>query len=341
MEFPGLGNGANTLPNQMERMDTIMCNVSYGLDTSKRIIHTALQAPKILHQGDLLSPFLFNLVVEALNLIILKATNIGLWEGVEVCKNGPKLTHLQYAYNTIMFCPPSQTHLAIIKRALILFQLAFGLQFNFHESSIIGLDIDEPWMQTTTQTLWCKTGSLSFTYLGLPVGGNGFRLAHWEPIFDRMRNKLSTWKGSLLSIGGRLTLIKTSLSNLPLYYMSIFHVLVGVIKEITKLQCQFLERVSRQKKYMAPVSWSRVQSPHAYGGINTGNPLHKNLGLLFKWLWRYLTEPDSLWRNIIQIKYTYNSCTTARDFKIPIHGGPWKAICSTLLRHPRAQEAIS
>lgn len=68
-----------------------------------------------LRQGDPLSPFLFDLAVETLHLIITKSTSMGLWDGIEVCKHGPKLTHLQYADDTIMFCLPNQSHLMNIK----------------------------------------------------------------------------------------------------------------------------------------------------------------------------------------------------------------------------------
>lgn len=64
-----------------------------------------------LRQGDPLSPFLFDLVVETLSLVIQKASCLGLWEGMEVSKGGEKITHLQYADDTIIFCPPKMAFL--------------------------------------------------------------------------------------------------------------------------------------------------------------------------------------------------------------------------------------
>ena len=125
-----------------------------------------------LRQGDPLSPFLFDLAVETLSLIIQKASNLKLWEGIEVCKGGMKVTHLQYADDTILFCPPRLEYLLNIKMVLILFQMASGLQVNFHKSSLLGVHTDEIWLQNTADALLCKKGSLPFTYLGLPIGGN-------------------------------------------------------------------------------------------------------------------------------------------------------------------------
>ena len=61
-----------------------------------------------LQQGDPLYPFLFDFVVEALSLLIQKAVSLEIIAGLEVCRNGFKITHLQYANDTILF-PPSPT----------------------------------------------------------------------------------------------------------------------------------------------------------------------------------------------------------------------------------------
>lgn len=58
-----------------------------------------------LRQGDPLSPFLFDLVVENLSLLIQKSTAMNLWEGVGVSSGSVKITHLQYADDTILFLP--------------------------------------------------------------------------------------------------------------------------------------------------------------------------------------------------------------------------------------------
>jgi len=48
------------------------------------------------------------------------------------------------------------------------------------------------------------------------------------------------WKRLYLSKGGRLTLIKITLSNLPTYYLSFFPIPVGVANRLEKLQSDLL-----------------------------------------------------------------------------------------------------
>ena len=98
---------------------------------------------KGLRQGDPLSPFLFDLVVEPLSLLIHKALSLKKWEGIGFSNEGLKITHLQYADDAILFCPPKIDYLMNIKMTLIIFHLVSGLQVNFHKSSILGLNLEQ------------------------------------------------------------------------------------------------------------------------------------------------------------------------------------------------------
>jgi hypothetical protein len=55
-----------------------------------------------------------------------------------------------------------------------------------------------------------------------------------------MESKLAGWKRLLLSRGGRLTLIKSTFSNIPTYYLSLFQIPGRVAKQIEKIQRDFL-----------------------------------------------------------------------------------------------------
>ena len=202
-----------------------------------------------------------------------------------------KISHLQYANDTVIVCPPKMESLQNVKKTLILFHLASGLQVNFYKSSIMGLNVTDKWLDDAAKNLLCKKGSLPFMYLGLPIGGSSSAISSWDPVIRKMENKLATWRGRLLSIGGCLTLIKSSMSSLPLYYMSLFPVPQGVIKKITAIQRQFLWSGSLDKNSMSLVKWETIQLPKNLGGLSIGNLLHKNTSLLFKWLWRFSASP--------------------------------------------------
>ncbi|XP_071739794.1 uncharacterized protein [Rutidosis leptorrhynchoides] len=54
---------------------------------------------------------------------------------------------------------------------------------------------------------------------------------------------------------------------------------------------------------MAWVNWERISLPYDYGGLNVGSLNFKNLALLVKWWWRFLTLKDALWVKVIKSLY--------------------------------------
>lgn len=71
---------------------------------------------------------------------------------------------------------------------------------------------------------------------------------NWRPIIRKFQSKLSNWKSKTLSFGGRLTLIKSVLGNLPTYFMSLFKAPSGVLEELEKIRRRFLWGGQEDKK---------------------------------------------------------------------------------------------
>ncbi|CAL5404238.1 unnamed protein product [Camellia sinensis] len=175
-----------------------------------------------LHQGNPLSPFLFNIVAEGLNILLSRAKELGLVKGAEVGTNGLRITHLQFANDTILFCEADRMEVSNIKRILRCFEISSGLKINYHKSVICGIGVDDGLLHEFASSLNCKHQKLPLSYLGLPLGANPSRRSTWQPVLDKFKQKLASWKRRLLSFVGRLTLIKYVLTNLPIYYLSLF-----------------------------------------------------------------------------------------------------------------------
>lgn len=70
--------------------------------------------------------------------------------------------------------------------------------------------------------LGCRVSSLPIWYLGLPLGASFEAKSIWNGIIEKIECRLAGWKRFYLSKGGRITLINSTLSNLPIYFMSLF-----------------------------------------------------------------------------------------------------------------------
>lgn len=189
-----------------------------------------------------------------------------------------------------------------------MFELASGLKVNFFKSNLFGVACNDESLGRFASSLHCKTSSLPFKYLGLPVGGNPRRISFWEPVLRRVRNRLALWKNKTLSFGGRICLIKSVLSSIPLFFLSFFKAPLGVVKSCHRLMKKNLWGGSEDRAKIVWVSWEKICMAKEEGGLGIRDVGKFNLALLGKWRWRLLRERDNLWCKVIRTKYlTYNS----------------------------------
>ena len=79
-----------------------------------------------LHQGDPLSPYLFLLCAEGLHSLIQQATDNGELRGVSLCKEGPKITHLFFADDSLLFCRAKDSYCQKVLNILTVYEEASG-----------------------------------------------------------------------------------------------------------------------------------------------------------------------------------------------------------------------
>ena len=76
---------------------------------------------------------------------------------------------------------------------------------------------------------------MPISYLGMPLGAHFKDASIWNPIIERMEKRLSNWKRLFLPKGGRLTLLKSTLSCLPTYYLSLFTIPQHVADKLERI----------------------------------------------------------------------------------------------------------
>ncbi|GKV49313.1 hypothetical protein SLEP1_g56069 [Rubroshorea leprosula] len=258
---------------------------------------------KGLRQGDPLSPFLFLMIVEGLQGLVQRVIMEGMLHGIEIGKNGLSVSLLQFADDTVIMGRANVENIRTVKDILKWFELMSGLRINFSKSSIFGYNVMEKWLKGSAGMLHCRVGRAHFLYLGLPVDGKSGNKKSWELVVNKFRTKLAVWKATTLSFGGRLILLNSVLSALPIFYMPLFLLPNSVLEELIRIQRSFLWGRSELNKKISWVKWEYVCRAKAKGGLGVPDLWKKNWAMLGKWWYRLGDGVESLWKRVVREKY--------------------------------------
>lgn len=200
---------------------------------------TDFWAERGLRQGDPLSLFLFTLVAEILADLVNRAAIVERFEGYVVSEE-LNVRILQFADDTVILGSGRWENLRSIKSIFRGFELISDLKVNFFKSKIYGVNIREEFIEGASHYLCSCRDQFPLRFLGIVVGSNPRRVTSWNKVIRSLKSKLSNWKARFLSLGGRVTLLTSFLTNIPIYTMSFYRAPVSVVKEVIQIQYKFL-----------------------------------------------------------------------------------------------------
>jgi hypothetical protein len=231
-----------------------------------------------------------------------------------------------FADDMLVFSGASLDQVQAIDDLLICFELVSGLKVNLAKSILV-LVGEVSNVGALGEVLGCEVGTLPIPYLGLPLGSRFKDKASWNGVVEKSIRVLASWKRMSLSKGGRIALIKSTLSNFPTYLLSILPIPVAVAIHIESIQCGFLWGGIGEEFKFHLVNWPKVCLPVREGGLGIRNLRCFNRALLGKWLWRYASEPEACWRRVVEAKYgSERGGWWSRDRASPHGMGFWKSI---------------
>jgi hypothetical protein len=91
----------------------------------------------------------------------------------------------------------------------------------------------------------------------------------------------------VLLVGGRLVLINSVFSSLPMYLISFFRISKGVREKLDYYRSSFFWQSDGHKKKYRLAKWSLLHKPRCVGGLEILDLNVQNICLLSKWLYKY------------------------------------------------------
>nr|GEW41589.1 RNA-directed DNA polymerase, eukaryota [Tanacetum cinerariifolium] len=135
------------------------------------------------------------------------------------------------------------------------------------------------------------------------VGNCYSRIKAWDDTILKLKSRLSKWKAKTLSIGGRLTLLKSVLRASPIYTMSIYKVPHGVLKTMESIHNHFFNGADLSENKITWVAWDKVLTSKKNGVLGVSSFFALNRALLLKWVWRFISQDGLLWYQVIRALY--------------------------------------
>ena len=219
-------------------------------------------------QGDPLSLYLFLLCSEGLNGLLEQVVAAKSLKGFSLYKYGPKISHLLFADNGLLFCRARVEDVLKILEILGKYERALGQKLNANKTTIFfgGNVMDSAKLQV--QSLLGVPKIKEFEkYLGLPTVVGRHKKASFNYIKDCVWGKLHAWKEKLLFQAGKEVLLKVVVQAILTFAMSCFRLPVGLCQDIEMLACRFWWGQWGDCQKIHWKKWEVLYKPKVEGGM--------------------------------------------------------------------------
>jgi len=118
---------------------------------------------------------------------------------------------------------------------------------------------------------------------------------------DKIGARLPGWKGKILSSAGRETLVKTVVSSLPIYHLTVFQAQKWLIKKIDRIGRSFLWRAEtpdRTSGGHSLINWPTTCLPKNMGGLGILDMDRFTRALRLRWMWFQWKKKNRAWTNL-------------------------------------------
>ena len=282
-----------------------------------------------LRQGDPISPYLFLLCAEGLNALLAQATLSKKIQGISISRRGPKLSHLFFADDSVLFCRASLQECHAIQDILRTYERASGQQINQDKTTLFfSSSTQEETQNEIKDALRLQVIRQYENYLGLPSMVGRAKYKSFTQFKDRVWHKIQGWKGKLLFQAGREVLIKAVVQAIPAYTMNVFKLPKKLCADLERMVRDFWWGHSGEARKVHWVNWGALCKPKQVGGMGFRELSKLNDALLAKQVWRLIHNKSSLLYRVLQAKYFPRSsimdirCSTKASFA-------WRSILKT------------
>jgi hypothetical protein len=261
--------------------------------------HGYFNCTRGVRQGDPLSPLLFCLAEDVLSRSISKLVSDGKLDLIKGTRNHRVPSHTFYADDLMIFCKGKLSGLNALTSLFESYASESGQKINNSKSTIFSGSITPGRLHLIVQLLNFKIGSVPFNYLGVPIFKGKPKTSYLQPIADKIKLKLSAWKASLLTMAGRVQLVKAVIQSMMIYSITLYSWPVSLINEVERNIRNFIWSGDPDKRKLVTVAWKKICRPIAQGGLNIRSLSSLNKASNLKLCWTLLNS-QCFWAKLLR-----------------------------------------
>lgn len=258
-----------------------------------------------VRQGDPLSLLLFCMAEDVLSRGISHLVDSGLLHTVSGPKNLKSPSHMLYANDVLVFCKGNKTGLDALMHLFQEYGSASSQYLTPSKCRFYSSSISVVKSSRIANALGFSASSLPFSYLGVSIFKGKPRRSHLQPITDRILSKFSYWKGSILSLMGRVKLVKPVIQIMLLYNFQVYLWPYSLLKVLDKKIRNFIWSGDPNVKKICTVSGNKLCRPALEGGLGVKSLKNLNEAALLKLTFEMMAS-NTEWASFLRCRFLHH-----------------------------------
>ncbi|GAU48100.1 hypothetical protein TSUD_133200 [Trifolium subterraneum] len=258
-----------------------------------------------VRQGDPLSPLLFCIAEDVLSRGLTKLVSDQKIKLIKGTRNFMVPSHILYADDIMVFCKGNANSINEVANLFLRYANCSGQSINPSKSIVYAGSMTAQRHNQIANLLGFSVGFLPFLYLGVPMFKGKPKTSHFQFIVDKIRLKLASWKASLLSIAGRIQLVKSVIQSMLMHCLLIYSWPASLTNILEKWIRNFIWSGDIDKRKLVTVAWHNCCKSFSDGGLGIRSIKILNEASNIKQCWDLVNSQDH-WARLLRSRVLRN-----------------------------------